>query len=83
MVMRFSTTETPGAAQASRAASSFSAQDPTPRRITLPPSTSTPIRRAFSSALRSSACSIFNRIAAMKPRDLSVIRLMTPATAIS
>src|SRR5258708_32149097 len=52
-VMRFSTLYTPGAAQASRAASSLSAQERTvPRRVTLPPSTSTATRRASISSRR-------------------------------
>ena len=51
--MKFSTRSTPGAPQAARAAASRSAHERRlPRRITLPPSTSTVMRRASTSALR-------------------------------
>jgi len=53
MEMLFSTLVTPGADQAARSASCFSAQDRTvPYSLTAPPSASTVIRRASNSALR-------------------------------
>ena len=58
--MRLSTDTTPGADQACRSASSFSAQDRTvPLSVTLPPSTSTVMFLASNSAVRTNASSIF------------------------
>ena len=74
---------TPGAAQAARAASSFSAHERTvPRRVTLPPSTSTVIRLASISALRRNAFSIFDLSSIGDTRGLTTIRLLTPVTPV-
>src|SRR5579883_1630143 len=79
--MRFSTAVTPGADQATRSASCFSAQERTvPLRITLLPCTSTVMRSASVSALRTSACSIFSFSSDGVTRGLTVIRLVTPRT---
>src|SRR4051812_11949886 len=60
IVMRFSTLVTPGAKNATLSASSRSAQERTePLSVTTPPSVSTVIRAASSSALRRKASSIF------------------------
>lgn len=61
MVRRSSTSVTPGADQAARSASRFSAWECTvPRSVTIPPETSTLIRPASVWALRMSAPSIFS-----------------------
>src|SRR5712664_3155548 len=81
IVRRFSTWETPGAAQAARSASLLSAHERTlPRTVTLPPETSTVMRRASISALRLSASSIFILMSVGLTRGLTVIRLLTPFT---
>ena len=81
--MRFSTLETPGADQAARAASSFSASERTvPCRVTLPPSTSTVMRLASSSADRLNASSILALSSVGATLGLTVIRLLTPITPV-
>ena len=77
----FSTLTTPGVAHAARSAASFSAQDRTvPRRTTAPPSASTVMRFASTSALRRKASSIFRLISLGGIRGWSWMRLMTPLT---
>ena len=79
--MRLSTETTPGADQACRAASSFSAQDRTvPLSMTLPPSTSTVMFLASSSAVRTNASSIFFFSSDGETFGLTTIRFVTPLT---
>lgn len=81
--MALSTWETPGAAQASRSASSFSAQERTlPRRVTLPPSTSTVMRPASPAVLRRNASLILALRSIRDTRGLTMIRLLTPFTPV-
>src|SRR5712692_4559168 len=81
-MIRFSTAVTPGADQAARSASSRSAQERTiPFRPTLLSCTSTAIRCASSSALRTSASSILLLRSDDVGRGLTAMRLLTPPDA--
>ena len=72
MVIRFSTRETPGTCQATRSASWRSAQDRTePRSVTAPPSVSTVMRLASTSALRRKDSSILRRTSTGGTRGLT------------
>ena len=80
-VIKFSTLETPGAAQAARSASCFSANERTvPRSVTLRPSTSTVTRLASTAALRLKASSILFLSSVGETRGFTVIRLLMPIT---
>src|SRR5207302_3362798 len=75
---------TPGADQAARSASFFSAHDRTlPRSLTVLPSTSTVIRRASSSALRRRASSILLFTSVGETLGLTSMLLVTPKTPFS
>jgi hypothetical protein len=82
--MWFSTTVIPGADHAARSAASLSAHDRTlPCNLTVPPFTSTLIRRASSSALRRSALSILCFTSSEVPLGLTSMLLVMPVTPLS